>query len=265
MVIDKEIKMKVNGKMVKKYNELGFKVKQYDEIMLPVKYLSKYSHQKVLCACDKCEEQKLVKYNNYCKYIKKDPENLYTCKKCNLEKRKNTCMKRYGVEFVAKLESSKEKAKETMKKNGTMMFFCNPEYKNKMMELYGVDNASKDPKIHKKQHSGFILKHHKGLYYRGTYEKHFIEYCLEHNIEVENFNGNIQYDFNGSVHKYFPDFYLKKYNLIVEIKSCWTYDCEKEQNECKRIGSLKTGHNFLFIIDKKYDIFNSYINKKEIF
>ena len=76
MLVQKEIKIKVNGKMVKKYNELGFKVKQYDEIMMPVEYLSEFSHQKVLCACDKCGEEKLVKYNNYCKYIKKDPENL---------------------------------------------------------------------------------------------------------------------------------------------------------------------------------------------
>lgn len=93
---------------------------------------------------------------------------------------------------------------------------------------------------------------------RGLFHSDNIVWCLEHNIEVENFNGN------SSLHKYFPDFYLKEYNLIVEIKSCWTYDCEKEQNECKKIGSLKTGHNFLFIIDKKYEIFNSYINKKEI-
>jgi hypothetical protein len=218
-----------------------------------------------LFACDKCGEQKFVKYNNYCKYIKKDSENLYTCKKCNLEKRKNTCMKKYGVEFVAKLDSSKEKAKETMKKNGTILFMCDPKFKNKMIELYGVDNPSKSIEIHKKQHSGFIIKHHKkGLYYRGTYELHFIEYCLKHNIDIKNFEGNIEYDFNGSIHKYFPDFYFKDYNLVVEIKSCWTYECELEQNKCKKNGSLEKGYNFMFIIDKKYSDFEYIMNKKRV-
>jgi hypothetical protein len=230
----------------------------------------------------------MVKYNNYCKYIKKDPENLYTCKKCNLEKRKNTCMEKYGVEFVAKLDSSKEKSKDTMKKNGTMLFFCNPEYKNKMLdtygvdnpskseifldkkkkfwlEKYGVDNPSKNPDIHMKQQSGYILKHHKSeLHYRGTYELHFIEYCLENNIKIENFKGTIEYEFEGRSHKYFPDFYLKEYDLVVEVKSYWTYECELEQNECKKYGSLEKGYNFIFIIDKNYKEFETYIKKDQL-
>lgn len=61
MIITEKIKIKVNGFMVKKYNQLGFNVKQYDIIELPIEYLSKYSHLKILCACDICNEQKEIK------------------------------------------------------------------------------------------------------------------------------------------------------------------------------------------------------------
>jgi len=323
MILDETIKMKVNGKMVKQYKEYGFDVKPNDIIDLPVKYLSRYSHQKVKCACDVCGEKKEVKYNNYCRYIEKDPDDRYTCKKCNLEKRKKTCLEKYGEDSVAKLESSKIKQKETMKKNGTDFFFRTPEYKEKMMEIYGVENTSqsteikekkiqtcmenygvkypsqsteikkkqeatlyknygvknpsqsieikekkirtcmknygvKNPsqsiEIHKRQHSGYIRKHHKsGLYYRGTYEKDFIDFSIKNEIEIENFNGYIPYYFEGEDRKYFPDFFIKNENLIIEIKSTYTYEYDLEKNLAKRKAAISNGFNFMFVIDKGYD------------
>jgi len=159
MILDKTIKIKVNGKMVKKYKELGFDVKQYDIIDLPIEHLSKYSHQKVMCACDICGEKKEIKYNNYCGYIKRDSNNQYTCKICNLDKRKKTCKEKYGVEFVAKLESSKEKAKETMIENRTVKFFCNPKFKEKMIELYGVDNPSNSELLKEKRVNTYLERY----------------------------------------------------------------------------------------------------------
>jgi len=299
MILNETIKIKVNGKMVKKYKELGFDVKQHDYIDLPVEHLSKYSHQVIMCACDICGEKKEIKYNNYSKYIEKDPNNQYTCKICNIEKRKKTCLEKYGTDFVAKLETSKIKSKKTMEENGTEPFFCSPRFKNRMIEIYGVDNPSKEknmkkkkedtcyenygvrnpshspeiqnqkeqtcfknygvrnpshsPEIHKKQQSGFILKHYNGLSYRGSYEKHFIDYCVDKNIKIENFKGTIPYNLDGVDRKYFPDFFIKERNMVVEIKSKYTYNFDIPKNEAKKEAAISNGFNFIFIIDKDYN------------
>lgn len=278
MIIQKTITMSVNGTMVKKYKEMGYDVKQYDIIELPIEKLSKYSHKKVLCACDICGEEKEVKYNNYCKYIEKDPDHIYTCKICNLEKRKQTCLEKYGVDNVSKNENIKKKVKISMIENGTDYGFKMQSYKDTLMKnygvvnpfqsdviklkiqktnfkKYGVINPSQSLEIHKKQHSGYILKHHEtGLYYRGSYELNFIEYCLENDIEIENFKGTINYYFDNKNRKYFPDFFIKKLNLIIEVKSSYTYECEKEQNEAKKKAAINNGFNFKFIINKSYNL-----------
>jgi hypothetical protein len=269
--------MSVNGTMVKKYREMGYDVKQYDIIELPIEKLSKYSHKKVLCACDVCGEEKEVKYNNYCKYIENDTEHIYTCKICNLNKRKKTCLKKYGVDNVSKNDKVKSKVKQTMKENGTDYGFNSQSYKdtiiknygvenifqseeiktkikNTNLEKYGAENPSQSYEIHKKQHSGYILKHHNNdLYYRGSYEKDFIDYCLEEKIEIENFKGSIDYFFEGKNRKYFPDFFIRNKNMIIEVKSLYTYELEKEQNEAKKEAAINNGFQFKFIIDKDYN------------
>jgi len=166
MILTEKLKMKVNGKMVQKYKELGFDVKQYDDIELPIIYLSEYSHQKIVCACDICGDQKEVKYNNYCAYIKRDPNNQYTCKICNLEKRKNTCTKKYGQDNVSKLNDIKIKKEKTMLNNGTDYYMNDKKFKLDMIEKYGFENPSQNEEIHKKQQSGYIKKYYNTeLYY----------------------------------------------------------------------------------------------------
>ena len=218
-------------------------VKQYDIIELPVEKLTKYSHQKILCSCDICGDEKEIKYNNYCKYINND--NIYTCNICNLEKRKDTCVKLYGVDNVSKIEDIKKKVKKSMKENNTDYGFRSQQYKDTLMKNYGVTNPSncidiqikkeitclknygvKYPaqcyEIYKKQQeAGLVLtSHESGLYYRGSYEKHFIDFCIDKNIK---------------------------------IKSSYTYECEKEQNEAKKIATINSGYNFKFIINKDYN------------
>jgi len=117
-----------------------------------------------------------------------------------------------------------------MNKNDTYRGFGTQIYKNKMIELYGVENPSQSLEMHKKQHSGYILKHHdSGLYYRGSYEKDFIDFCLSNNIKIENFSTAIWYIFEDKKRKYFPDFYFKELNLVIEIKSYYTYIVEKNR------------------------------------
>ena len=63
----------------------------------------------------------------------------------------------------------------------------------------------------------------------------------------------IEYELDGKLHYYHPDFYLPEYNLIVEIKSSYTYECELNKNLSKKEYSIKNGYNFLFVINKNND------------
>lgn len=51
----------------------------------------------------------------------------------------------------------------------------------------------------------------------------------------------IKYNQNGKDHYYFPDFYIPSQNLIVEIKSKYTYNCAKELNDLKFQATIASG------------------------
>jgi predicted nuclease of restriction endonuclease-like RecB superfamily len=94
--------------------------------------------------------------------------------------------------------------------------------------------------------------------YQSTYELDFLEKYYD-NIRIEKINP-IKYFLNENEHYYHPDFYLPDYNLIIEIKSSYTYDYDLNKNLAKKEYSIKYGYEFLFIIDKDYKDFESYIS-----
>lgn len=234
-------------------------------------------------SCKKCSTGK-IKSSCMEKYgvthLMKSPDFRESVKKKLIEK--------YGIDNVSKSEEVKNKKKETMLKNYGVESTFNSKIlmeksKNTWMEKYGVDNPSKSNEIKQKkevtclknygvnnptqssdifeksQKSGKKIKLHEiGLMYRGTYEKHFLDYCLEKKLEVSK-GPTIKYNFNGKVKYYHSDFYIKKLDLICEIKSSYYYKRFKEMNECKKIYSEKE-HNFIFIINKDYSDIEKLIN-----
>ncbi|HRW21387.1 MAG TPA: hypothetical protein P5509_05395, partial [Bacteroidales bacterium] len=51
--------------------------------------------------------------------------------------------------------------------------------------------------------------------------------------EVKNINkeiGKILYNYKGAERRYYPDFYIKSTNTIIEVKSNWTFEQHKEKN-----------------------------------
>lgn len=97
------------------------------------------------------------------------------------------------------------------------------------------------------------------LTYQGTYELDFLErYYNKVTIEKTN---PIQYQLNENTHYYHPDFYLPDYNLIIEVKSSYTYEYDLDKNIAKKEYSIKSGFNFIFIIDKDYSELESILLK----
>jgi len=191
-------------------------------------------------------------------------------------KSKNTLLEKYGIENISQRDDIKQKRSKIM---------CDPKYqkklKNGVIKKYGVDNASslqyvKDKKKEttlsnygvenpsqsseifiKAQKSGKKIKeHHTGLFYRGTYEKDFLDFCYKHKVPIEK-GKTLKYTLNGKERYYHSDYYMKNLNLIIEIKSNYYYEKYKEQNIQKKISSIKNGFNYIIIIDKEYDEFLS--------
>lgn len=90
------------------------------------------------------------------------------------------------------------------------------------------------------------------LYYRGTYEKDFLDFCVDNNIQIKQ-GKRFKYVFNEKLHYYFSDFYIESEKLIIEIKSNWTYNKYLEKNIIKQKSVIDLDYNYMFIIDKNYD------------
>ena len=65
--------------------------------------------------------------------------------------------------------------------------------------------------------------------------------------------GFFHYEYEGETHRYYPDIYIKSENKVIEVKSTYTFNKEKEKNLLKRKSVLNKNINFKFIILWKMD------------
>lgn len=158
----------------------------------------------------------------------------------NTKKQKETCLLRYGVDSYTKTKEFEDR------------------YKKTCLEKYGVEHPLLNSDILNKYHkSSFRLRTYHNIDYQSTYELDFL-IKFSRTLKIERAQV-IKYKFKKKTRRYYPDFYLPDYNLIVEIKSDYIYNLNLEMNECKKIGTIDAGCNFLFIIDKNYNEFLSII------
>ena len=180
-----------------------------------------------------------------------------------LKKRDSNNKKKYGVEHYTKTKECQIKISDTCsKKYGKTSYLSTEDCQIKSRKTckikYDVDYPSQNINIHKKQFPKMKM-HEIGIKYQGSYEKDFLDLCLLLNLEVKR-GKTIRYMINNEEKIYFSDFYLKKYNLIIEIKSTYIYDLHKEVNIAKRKATINEGYDFLFIVDKCYEDFLQIVN-----
>lgn len=280
-----EIKIYKNSKNKNYYRSKGYKITdETDKIIVKTSDLQQSSTIKVKVTCDVCKKENLIEYRHFLKNIKK--YGFYSChgkcsrlkfKKTNLyrydvenpaqlketqEKMKITNIERYGVENVFQNENIKEISKNTKKERYNDEYFTNREKcKHTCIEIYGVEHPMQNEIVfNKNERKCFSLNWHKetGLYYRSSYEKDFLDFCVEKKLKVSK-GKRIQYTIDNKKHYYFSDFYLSEKNLILEIKCDWTYKKDLIKNEIKKRFTLLSGYNFLFLIDKNYTELLKYI------
>jgi len=152
----------------------------------------------------------------------------------------NTNLERYGVSSAMKLDSVKNKTKITN------------------LKRYGVECSMQNIDVFNKHlKSSFMINKYESITYKGSYELDFLKKYYK--IGVEKCE-SIVYFYDGKNRKYFPDFYYNYLNLIIEIKSSYTFNKDLDKNLAKQKACIEKGYKFIFIIDKDYAEFDILLN-----
>ena len=171
------------------------------------------------------------------------------CRTCvqkeKILKQKKTFLNNYGVEWCTQSQIVKDKITATN------------------MERHGCKYAMQNAELFdKQQKSAFKRKEY--IFPSGRidsvqgYEPQALDYFItnggnEDDIitdtnEIESKCGNIFYHFEDERHRYYPDFYQISTHKIIEVKSIWTFEIQKEKNLKKREACINAGINFEFWI-----------------
>lgn len=166
------------------------------------------------------------------------------------DRRTQTVRDRYGVNNVSELREVKRKIKE-------WHLAVSDEDRINMMCLQ-LKNS--------KRWKNYILPSGKLVLLQGN-ESYALDVLLEFFEESEiscrcSDIPTFRYvDSKDVLRKYYPDFYIKKLNLVVEVKSTFTYSKYLDINTLKRNAVLSAGYNFVYMI-----FFNrgKYVNKDDL-
>lgn len=213
-------------------------------------------------------------------FIAKDPNRIEKSNKSMI----NTNRRKYGVDWYTQTGEFKKKSRKTNKEKYKDETYNNPEKAKKTSLLrYGVENPTQaqfvkdkiaktniekyggtshmhnDEIFHKVEMNSFKSHlHSSGVYYRGNFEKDFLDNFSDV-IKIENGKG-IKYILDGKERVYYPDFYIPEFNLIIEIKNGYLLKRDQIIIDAKEKACIKAGFNYLLINDKDYSEFLRYLS-----
>ena len=247
------------------YKEVKDYYKRNNCELLSKNYENAHDILEYRCSCGN------INQSRFCDFKNKNSR----CINCGKEKRKETCLEKYGVEYTLQSEEIRQKIKETnLQKYGVENPFQNEEIKEKIKETnlqkYGVENPSQNKEVFKKTLSKLysakeytfpsgVIKNIQG------YENLALDILLKKYKEEEiivdtNSIPSFSYILKNKKRVYHPDIFVSKDNKIIEVKSIYTYLKDLEKNLCKMKQVEKSGYIFEFWIFHK----NILLTKKEI-
>ncbi len=174
-----------------------------------------------------------------------------------VRKAKLTSLKRYGTDNIMKTELGKKRvADSNIKKYGFPSHMQNPEFCKNFFINHYRKFSSKD----------FVLPSGKIVKLLG-FEPQVLTQLLNKFDESDILIGysayeelKCMYSISGKTHKYIPDFYIKSKNLVIEVKSEYTYGFAEPK---KRLSVEKIGALFIYAVYNKNQIkFKRYENVK---
>jgi hypothetical protein len=182
-------------------------------------------------------------------------------------KSKDTCIEKYGVEKPQRLQLLKDKSTSTCEER----YGVSAPQKNKSIRQKSIDTCVKKYSAENVMQSKDVFD--KNRYYQKKnytlpsgnvvkiqgYEDKCIGLLLKTYLEDELYiNPDLQpiyyIEANNIKHRYYPDIYIPKDNLIIEVKSQYTYNGFigwYNTNLLKRQACIDAGYNFKFMIFDK--------------
>lgn len=163
MILTEKIKIKINSSNFNYYKKFYDDITTNEIIEIKINELYTNSKSKIEVKCDVCEKIKNIAYDMYKKNIKNG--GYYSCsKKCSLQKYRNTCLLKYGVNNPSKSEEIKDKIKKTnLKKYGTEYTFQSNKIKDKIkktnLKRYKVEYPQQNKKILEKSNVSNMNKY----------------------------------------------------------------------------------------------------------
>lgn len=163
-----------------------------------------------------------------------------------IDKKASTCLKRYGVPHQSRTKRFKERYEKTsIERYGERHFMLNPD---KYEEFTKNLKTNYEYKIHGKS---FLVR---------GYEKHALEYIVrKKGVKVKHIvntvsDGLPSFTYNKN-RRYYPDFYLPKANIVVEVKSTYTVGCTDKAlfkiNRKKAKAVAKAGYRYKLLVFNK--------------
>lgn len=243
-------------------------------ILLSTTYTNNSSPLEYICWCG---TQDTISFKNFVRGSQ--------CKKCAAKSRQDTCIEKYGVDNPFKAEQCKEKIKNTMKERygveynmqseeikkgrdetnvkryGDKMYLKSQKFREECLRKFDCLYPCQNKQVrHKVLCSAFGTKKYKfpsgNVILVQGFENHGIDDfidnrdCTEPDFVFMDDEGYpvINYRFKKMDRKYFCDFYIPKYNLIVEVKSVFTMDLEEKQNFAKMRACVENGYNAIIVV-----------------
>jgi hypothetical protein len=174
-----------------------------------------------------------------------------------VKKAKSTSLKRYGSDNIMKTEIGKQRvAQSNIKKYGFASPMQNPEFCKNYFNNHYKKFSAKD----------FTLPSGKIIKLLG-FEPQILTQLLKKFNESDILIGydayeklKCTYTISGKTHRYIPDFYIQSKNLVIEVKSKYTYSFAEPK---KRYSVKNIGSSFIYAIYEQNKIkFKRYENLK---
>ena len=180
IVENRKFKVQITASNIEKYRE-KYNCKLHDIIEVEVHELSDSSEIMINVICDVCNKELKKSYKDYNRSIKNG--GYFSCsRKCSNEKKKQTCLEKYGVDNVSKDKTIRDKAitnikkyfrenqvVEKIKKTKKLRYkdenYNNiAKYKQTCIEKYGVDSVLKLKSIREKIKKTCLERYNKDTY-----------------------------------------------------------------------------------------------------
>lgn len=150
MILDKKINVKWNPNNMNHYVRIGYIFTNFGDMFeIKVNELPTNSHILVHVKCDVCEREKLMVYREYFSNINNG--NYFACsRKCGVNKKIQTVLKRYGVRNISQHDTIKKKKEQTNIRNyGEIYMKYFPKYNLKsILHLNAISEKLNQPIMH---------------------------------------------------------------------------------------------------------------------